>query len=269
MTSVVHHEAVTHVVHHDAVTHIEDTGHKDYRWSVFERTNTSGEPTDDPTDDPTDAATTPSQLPLITRFRSRPRTRRRACTRRPSRSGRATARPPCPSRSTPGSEMKRLLLCLTALVALTGCGDMTAQREPSAAPAAMSTSASPVAGAREAMTRTAVRTAVPTRLHLGDIDAPVEPVTLDGSTLTPPPDPHILGWWGKRSQRDAALLTGHTVHDGGTFDDLEDTPLGARARLNGHSYAVANYRVAVISKAALAERAPVLFAQSGRPKPCS
>ena len=163
--------------------------------------------------------------------------------------------------------MKRLLLCLTALVALTGCGDMTAQREPSAAPAAMSTSASPVAGAREAMTRTAVRTAVPTRLHLGDIDAPVEPVTLDGSTLTPPPDPHILGWWGKRagSQRGTTLLTGHTVHDGGgTFDDLEDTPLGARARLDGYSYTVNS--VAVISKAALAERAPVLFAQTGRPK---
>ena len=40
----------------------------------------------------------------------------------------ATPRPPCPSRSTRGSEMKRLLLCLTALVALSGCGYVTAQR---------------------------------------------------------------------------------------------------------------------------------------------
>lgn len=163
--------------------------------------------------------------------------------------------------------MKRLLLCLTALVALTGCGDMTAQREPSAAPAATSASASPGTASNGAVTRPAVRTTVPTRLHLGNINAPVEPVTLEGSTLTPPPDPQILGWWGKRagSRHGTTLLTGHTVHDGGgTFDNLEDTPLGIRAHLNGHSYTVNS--VAVISKDKLAERAPVLFAQSGRPK---
>ncbi|HVQ17795.1 MAG TPA: class F sortase, partial [Actinomycetes bacterium] len=51
---------------------------------------------------------------------------------------------------------------------------------------------------------------------------------------------------------------------GGTFDHLEDTPVGARARLNGHSYTVTS--VAVISKQQLARRAPVLFAQTGRPK---
>jgi hypothetical protein len=55
------------------------------------------------------------------------------------------------------------------------------------------------------------------------------------------------------------------VHDGGgTFDDLEHTPLGARAHLNGHAYVVSS--VEVISKDELAQRAPVLFAQTGRPK---
>ena len=167
--------------------------------------------------------------------------------------------------------MKRLLLCLTALVALTGCGDVTAQEEPlaSAAPAAVSSSASvaPAPGTPGAATKEALPAAVPTRLRLGDIDAPVVPITLAGSSLTPPDDPQVLGWWGKRagSPRGSTLLTGHTVHDGGgTFDDLEDTPLGARAHLDGHSYEVKS--VSVISKDELAERAPVLFAQTGRPK---
>ena len=55
------------------------------------------------------------------------------------------------------------------------------------------------------------------------------------------------------------------MHDGGgTFDDLEDTPLGSRARLSGHAYEVTS--VEVISKDQLARRAPALFAQTGRPK---
>lgn len=167
--------------------------------------------------------------------------------------------------------MKRLLLCLTALVALAGCGEMTALGEPlsSAAPATASSSASvaPVPGTPGAGTSEAPPVTVPTRLRLGDITAPVVPITLDDSSLTPPNDPQVLGWWGKRagSQRGSTLLTGHTVHDGGgTFDDLEDTPLGALAHVNGHSYEVKS--VAVISKGELAERAPVLFAQTGRPK---
>jgi len=104
-------------------------------------------------------------------------------------------------------------------------------------------------------------------LRLGDITAPVVPITLAGSSLTPPNDPQVLGWWGKRAgaQRGTTLLTGHTVHDGGgTFDDLEHTTIGALAHINGHSYEVKS--VSVISKDELAERAPVLFAQTGRPK---
>ncbi len=93
------------------------------------------------------------------------------------------------------------------------------------------------------------------------------PVELTGSALTPPDDPGVLGWWGKRagSPHGTTLLTGHTVHDGGgKFDDLEDTRVGARAHLDGHSYEVSF--VEVISKRELARRAPALFAQTGRPK---
>ena len=87
-----------------------------------------------------------------------------------------------------------------------------------------------------------------------------------GSALTPPDDPTVLGWWGKRagSRHGTTLLTGHTVRDvGGTFDDLELTAVGERAHVNGHSYEVAS--VEVISKDELAKRAPALFAQTGRP----
>ena len=160
--------------------------------------------------------------------------------------------------------MKRLLLCLIALVALSGCGDVTAQREPLASSAP--SSAKTVAGSSETATPKAPPTA-PTRLRLGDIDAPVVPLEMAGSALTPPDDPHVLGWWGKRAgaRHGTTLLTGHTVHDGGgTFDDLEETPVGARAHLDRHSYEVRS--VQVISKDVLARRAPALFAQTGRPK---
>jgi len=162
--------------------------------------------------------------------------------------------------------MKWLLLCLTALIALSGCGTVTAQRESHASNAS-ALSAVPAAGTTESATPETVRPTVPTRLRLGEIDAPVVPLKLTGSALTPPDDPHTLGWWGKRagSRHGTTLLTGHTVHDGGgTFDDLEDTPLGARAQVNGHAYEVTS--VEVISKDELARRAPALFAQAGRPK---
>ena len=165
--------------------------------------------------------------------------------------------------------MTRLLLCLTALVALTGCADVTAEQEPHTSGALTSRPASSamVAGTPGSATAEAVPPSVPSRLRLGEIDAPVVPIKLTGSALTPPDDPHTLGWWGKRagSPHGTTLLTGHTVHaGGGTFDDLEDTSLGARAHVNAHVYQVTS--VQVISKDELARRAPTLFAQAGRPK---
>ena len=125
----------------------------------------------------------------------------------------------------------------------------------------------PVAGTPGTTAPKPVSPTVPKRLRLGGIEAPVVPIGLTGSALTPPDDPRTLGWWGKRagSRHGTTLLTGHTVHDGGgTFDDLEHTPLGGHARLSGHSYQVTS--VEVISKGELTKRAPALFAQTGRPK---
>jgi predicted small lipoprotein YifL len=168
--------------------------------------------------------------------------------------------------------MKRLLLCLTALAALVvlvGCGGTAPERDPLASgplpPGPASTT--PAAIARTAPAPEAAPPTVPTRLRLGAIDARVVPLALDGSVLTPPDDPHVLGWWGRRAgaPHGTTLLTGHTVHDGGgTFDDLERTPVGGHADVGGHSYRVTS--VAVISKEQLARRAPALFAQTGRPR---
>jgi hypothetical protein len=105
---------------------------------------------------------------------------------------------------------------------------------------------------------------VPRHLHLWRFDAPVVPLTLVGNELVPPSDPTTLGWWGQPvgALHGATVLTGHTVHDGGgTFDDLEDTPEGARAMVSGARYVVT--RVRVISKAALARAATRLFRQDG------
>ena len=98
----------------------------------------------------------------------------------------------------------------------------------------------------------------------GTIDSPVVPLELDGSSLTPPADPTVLGWWGRRAgaRHGATLLVGHTVHTGGgDLDDLEDIAVGSAATVNGVDYEVA--RVKVISKAALAKQAPRLFGQGG------
>ena len=104
----------------------------------------------------------------------------------------------------------------------------------------------------------------PTRLRLGDVDAQVVPVAMEGSALTPPDDPQVLGWWGRPAgaSRGATLLVGHTVHTGGgALDDLENVPVGTRASVSGVGYVVT--QVLVLSKADVSRRAELLFDQSG------
>jgi len=104
----------------------------------------------------------------------------------------------------------------------------------------------------------------PTHLRLAEIDAPVIPLRLAGSTLTPPDDPRVLGWWGAPAgaKRGVTLLVGHTVHTGGgELDDLEDVTVGSLAHVNDHDYEVVSNEV--ITKEELSERAPDLFDQSG------
>lgn len=100
------------------------------------------------------------------------------------------------------------------------------------------------------------------------IDAPVLPIVSDRGSLDPPPDPQQLGWWsgGARpgATRGSALITGHTVHDGGgALDDLEDVEPGAEIVV-GTSSGPMRYvaeSVVVLDKAALARRSPGLFSQ--------
>ena len=160
--------------------------------------------------------------------------------------------------------MKRLLIGLLAVVALTACGggrdgaafvyslDADRGRRSHRASRPLPLPCAPA------------DPTAPTRLRLDGIDAPVVPLALSGSALVPPADPTVLGWWGRNAgaAHGVTLLVGHTVHTGGgDLDNLEDVPVGATANVSGLRYQVA--RVQVISKAALAEQAPRLFAQSG------
>jgi len=102
-------------------------------------------------------------------------------------------------------------------------------------------------------------------LVLGDVvRAPVLSVAMVGNSLTPPPNPRQVGWWGqpRGSRSGTTLVVGHTVHSGGgVLDDLEDLRVGTSAHLWGETFQVTH--VEVMSKADLARRAPVLFNQSG------
>jgi hypothetical protein len=100
------------------------------------------------------------------------------------------------------------------------------------------------------------------------VDAPVLPIVAEGQSLDPPSDPQSLGWWSQGARpgaaRGTALVTGHTVHDGGgALDDLETLRRGAEIHvLTAHGrvrYVVDS--VVVLDKDAIARRAPQLFSQ--------
>ena len=100
------------------------------------------------------------------------------------------------------------------------------------------------------------------------LQAPVVPIRSQGPLLVPPDDPTVLGWWSggavAGAARGSALVTGHTVHDGGgALDDLELVPMGStivvrtdRGRLTYRATSVE-----VVGKEALARRAPQLFSR--------
>jgi hypothetical protein len=172
--------------------------------------------------------------------------------------------------------MRRLWLTLLGIgVTLLTFGFMGYQSEPpsSTTPALVSPTPGrvvypePLLGTSEPSSSGTVRPRQPERLRIWHYDAPVISLTLAGSELVPPPDPTVLGWWGRPSgaKHGTTLLTGHTVSTGGgTFDDLEDIPVGTVGHLSGVKYRVTE--VAVISKAELARRAPRLFRQDGAPR---
>jgi LPXTG-site transpeptidase (sortase) family protein len=104
-----------------------------------------------------------------------------------------------------------------------------------------------------------------------DVEAPVVPIKAAGGVLVPPGDPATLGWWaaGARpgDRRGSALLTGHTVHDGGgALDDLEQVAVGDEVTVTVASgpirYVVSSVRT--FSKGSLADHAQRLFSQEVR-----
>jgi len=100
------------------------------------------------------------------------------------------------------------------------------------------------------------------------IDAPVVLITTQGTSLDPPDDPQVLGWWSGGAHagvaRGTALITGHTVNaGGGAMDDLEQIRMGAEIRVTtaqGTIRYVAE-SVQVLDKDALARQAQRLFSQ--------
>lgn len=159
--------------------------------------------------------------------------------------------------------MKRLLVTLIAVVGLTACRTVDRAIEEPLPSTASTPMVSPPPTARVSPSGMPPRQ--PRNLKVWHYDAKVIPLRLTGSELVPPPDPKVLGWWGRPAgaKHGTTLLTGHTVSTGGgTFDDLESIPLGKVATVAGHRYTVAS--VEVISKQALARRAPRLFSQTGK-----
>jgi hypothetical protein len=107
----------------------------------------------------------------------------------------------------------------------------------------------------------------PRHLKLWHFDAPVVRVNVQDGALTPPADPDVLGWWGRRAgaRHGATLLTGHTVHTGGgEFDTLRYTPRGSEATVSGVRYVVR--RVLVMPTATFAARSGRLLDQAGPPR---
>jgi LPXTG-site transpeptidase (sortase) family protein len=100
------------------------------------------------------------------------------------------------------------------------------------------------------------------------INAPVVPIALEGTSLDPPDDPQVLGWWSGGASAGAAagtaLVTGHTVNaGGGAMDNLERIRPGAEIRVltaRGSLRYVAE-SVQVLDKDAIARQAQQLFSQ--------
>ncbi|GAA1680135.1 hypothetical protein GCM10009745_25110 [Kribbella yunnanensis] len=173
---------------------------------------------------------------------------------------------------------------LAAGVALVGVGGYVqlrsndAQGRPSSAPTQVSpevedpkpsgTTKRPPA---EARSTAAARPGNPTRLAVPSlgISTQVLAIRAQGGTLVPPSNPRVVGWWADGAQpgaaKGSAVITGHTVHDGGgAFDDLEKLKRGESVRVTtkqgSTEYTVTS--VTTYRKKALAKKAAQLFDQS-------
>jgi LPXTG-site transpeptidase (sortase) family protein len=103
------------------------------------------------------------------------------------------------------------------------------------------------------------------------VNAPVVAIGAVHGGLTPPSDASKVGWWSGGAQpgskRGSAVITGHTVHNGGgAFDDLDKLVPGSVVQVSTVRGPL-KYRVATVTtyrKATLAKRAAQLFDQGVR-----
>ena len=101
-----------------------------------------------------------------------------------------------------------------------------------------------------------------------DIRAPILPIALEGTTLTPPSDARTVGWWTGSARPGArhgnTVITGHTVHTGGgEMDHLGTLRPGALVQVRTPA-GLMNYRATKVfdyTKAQLAAHALDLFDQ--------
>lgn len=152
--------------------------------------------------------------------------------------------------------------------------DVVADAQPSA-PTTSSTARPHAPQATEGevlsrLERPAYRPGVPRELAIRSlgVDADVIPIAAEGSTLVPPGDPQVLGWWSagaRAGDPGSTLITGHTVHTGGgALDDLEQVEPGDEITVRTDK-GVIRYvakRVKVFAKGTLAKDADRLFSQS-------
>ncbi|WP_328989957.1 class F sortase [Kribbella sp. NBC_01245] len=112
-----------------------------------------------------------------------------------------------------------------------------------------------------------VRVSVPS---LG-ISARVLRIRARDRALIPPSNPRLIGWWSEGARpgaaKGSAIITGHTVHDGGgAFDDLGELTTGDAVTVTTTGQRTLRYVVASVTvyrKKALAKQAARIFSQSG------
>lgn len=100
------------------------------------------------------------------------------------------------------------------------------------------------------------------------VSARVLGIRARGGSLIPPSNPRLVGWWSDGAQpgatKGSAIITGHTVHDGGgAFDDLDELTAGDAVTVTTGRGAI-NYVVSSVTiyrKKTLAKQAAQLFNQ--------
>jgi len=144
----------------------------------------------------------------------------------------------------------------------------TAKNKP---PAAKPTKAKPSKTPTEPPVRIATSPGRPQRIavpQLG-VSARVIGIKAKGGSLTPPSNPRVVGWWSDGAQpgakKGSAVITGHTVHNGGgAFDDLDQLSQGDQVLVTTEEgrlkYAVDS--VTMYRKQSLAKHAGEVFDQS-------